>query len=156
MGDKDRRVEFIQEYTLKSMRLKADKWNKIIIFDEQRQYLQVWWWIWKYSCSGNYPRPSWTATSHNRWWSRRTSRATSTSTRTGPAPSGTRASTLLRGRRGRFPRTRWSWLIQGIHNCDLPRTMTFVSSWPSVTSTPMLWTTSAAGWRRYQDLLESF
>ena len=43
MGDKDRRVEFIQEYTLKSMRLKADKWNKIIIFDEQRQYLQVWW-----------------------------------------------------------------------------------------------------------------
>ena len=41
MGDKDRRVEFIQEYTLKSMRLKADKWNKIIIFDEQRQYLQV-------------------------------------------------------------------------------------------------------------------
>ena len=42
MGDKDRRVEFIQEYTLKSMRLKADKWNKIIIFDEQRQYLQVW------------------------------------------------------------------------------------------------------------------
>ena len=41
MGDKDRRVEFIQEYTLKSMRLMADKWNKIIIFDEQRQYLQV-------------------------------------------------------------------------------------------------------------------
>ena len=41
MADKDRRVEFIQEYTLKSMRLKADKWNKIIIFDEQRQYLQV-------------------------------------------------------------------------------------------------------------------
>ena len=41
MGDKDRRVEFIQEYTLKSMRLKSDKWNKIIIFDEQRQYLQV-------------------------------------------------------------------------------------------------------------------
>ena len=41
MSDKDRRVEFIQEYTLKSMRLKSDKWSKIIMFDEQRQYLQV-------------------------------------------------------------------------------------------------------------------
>ena len=39
-NDKDRRTEFIQEYTLKSMRLKVDKWNKIIISDVQRQYLQ--------------------------------------------------------------------------------------------------------------------
>ena len=41
MGElnKDKRIEFIREYTLTSMRLKIDKWNKIIISDEQRQYL---------------------------------------------------------------------------------------------------------------------
>ena len=33
------RIEFIREYTLTSMRLKVDKWNKIIISDEQRSYL---------------------------------------------------------------------------------------------------------------------
>ena len=38
---RDRRVEFLQEFTLKSMRLKIDKWNKIVVHDEQRQYLQV-------------------------------------------------------------------------------------------------------------------
>ena len=38
---KDRRVEFLQDFTLKSMRLKIDKWNKIVVHDEQRQYLQV-------------------------------------------------------------------------------------------------------------------
>lgn len=38
---KDRRLEFIQEFTLRSMRLKIDKWNKIVVHDEQRQYLQV-------------------------------------------------------------------------------------------------------------------
>ena len=32
-------MEFIRDYTLASMRLKQDKWNKIIISDEQRQYL---------------------------------------------------------------------------------------------------------------------
>ena len=37
--EKDRRVDFIREYTLTSMRLKQDKWNKIIISDEQRNYL---------------------------------------------------------------------------------------------------------------------
>ena len=39
--ERDRRIEFIQEFTLKSMRLKMDKWNKIVIHDEQRQYLQA-------------------------------------------------------------------------------------------------------------------
>ena len=38
---RDRRVEFLQDFTLKSMRLKIDKWNKIVVHDEQRQYLQV-------------------------------------------------------------------------------------------------------------------
>ena len=38
-SEKDRRVDFIREYTLTSMRLKQDKWNKIIISDEQRNYL---------------------------------------------------------------------------------------------------------------------
>ena len=33
------RIEYIREYTLTSMRLKIDKWNKIIISDEQRSYL---------------------------------------------------------------------------------------------------------------------
>ena len=33
------RMDFIREYTLASMRLKLDKWNKIIISDEQRQFL---------------------------------------------------------------------------------------------------------------------
>ena len=32
-------MDFIREYTLASMRLKLDKWNKIIISDEQRQFL---------------------------------------------------------------------------------------------------------------------
>ena len=31
---RDRRVEFLQEFTLKSMRLKIDKWNKIVVHDE--------------------------------------------------------------------------------------------------------------------------
>ena len=38
---RDCRVEFLQDFTLKSMRLKIDKWNKIVVHDEQRQYLQV-------------------------------------------------------------------------------------------------------------------
>ena len=38
-SEKDRRGDFIREYTLTSMRLKQDKWNKIIISDEQRNYL---------------------------------------------------------------------------------------------------------------------
>ncbi len=33
------RMEFIQDYTLKSLRLKPDKWNKLIISDEQRTFI---------------------------------------------------------------------------------------------------------------------
>ena len=33
------RLEFIQDYTLKSLRLKQDKWNKLVISDEQRGFL---------------------------------------------------------------------------------------------------------------------
>ena len=33
------RLEFIQDYTLKSLRLKPDKWNKLIISDEQRTFI---------------------------------------------------------------------------------------------------------------------
>ncbi len=32
-------MEFIQDYTLKSLRLKPDKWNKLIISDEQRTFI---------------------------------------------------------------------------------------------------------------------
>ena len=34
------RVQFIQDYTLKSMRLKPDKWAKLVISDEQRRHLE--------------------------------------------------------------------------------------------------------------------
>ena len=33
------RVQFIQDYTLKSMRLKPEKWAKLVISDEQRRHL---------------------------------------------------------------------------------------------------------------------
>ena len=33
------RVQFIQDYTLKSMRLKPEKWMKLVISDEQRRHL---------------------------------------------------------------------------------------------------------------------
>ena len=33
------RLAFLEDYTLKSLRLKQDKWNKLIISDEQRNYL---------------------------------------------------------------------------------------------------------------------
>ena len=33
------RIIFIRDYTLKSLRLKHDKWNKLIISDEQRTIL---------------------------------------------------------------------------------------------------------------------
>ena len=32
---------FIREYTITSMRLKKEKWNKITISDEQRAYLHA-------------------------------------------------------------------------------------------------------------------
>ena len=34
------RVHFIQDYTLKSMRLKPEKWVKLVISDEQRRHLE--------------------------------------------------------------------------------------------------------------------
>ena len=34
------RVQFIQDYTLKSMRLKPEKWAKLVISDEQRRHLE--------------------------------------------------------------------------------------------------------------------
>ena len=37
--DKDKRICFIRDYTLKSLRLKQDKWNKLVISDEQRNLL---------------------------------------------------------------------------------------------------------------------
>ena len=33
------RLAFIEDYTLKSLRLKTDKWNKLIISDDQRGFL---------------------------------------------------------------------------------------------------------------------
>ena len=32
-------MDFLQDYTLKSLRLKQDKWNKLVISDEQRGYM---------------------------------------------------------------------------------------------------------------------
>ena len=38
-GEKDPRVEFLADFTLKSLRLKSDKWARLLISDEQRTYL---------------------------------------------------------------------------------------------------------------------
>ena len=35
----DERLDFIQDYTLKSLRLKPDKWARLMISDEQRMFL---------------------------------------------------------------------------------------------------------------------
>lgn len=35
----DPRYDFIQDYTLKSLRLKGDKWARMTISDEQRNYI---------------------------------------------------------------------------------------------------------------------
>ena len=35
----DDRLDFIQDYTLKSLRLKPDKWARLMISDEQRMFL---------------------------------------------------------------------------------------------------------------------
>ncbi len=35
----DPRYDFIQDYTLKSLRLKSDKWVRMVISDEQRSYI---------------------------------------------------------------------------------------------------------------------
>ena len=34
------RIQFIQDYTLKSIRLKPEKWAKLVISDEQRRHLE--------------------------------------------------------------------------------------------------------------------
>ena len=40
MGESsDTRVDFIQEYTLKTLRLKPDKWSRMVVSDEQRTYI---------------------------------------------------------------------------------------------------------------------
>ena len=38
-GEKDPRIEFLSEFTLKSLRLKSDKWARLVISDEQRTFL---------------------------------------------------------------------------------------------------------------------
>ena len=35
----DFRMEFLKEYTISSLKLKKEKWKKIIVSDEQREYL---------------------------------------------------------------------------------------------------------------------
>ena len=40
MDHDDKRAAFIQDYTLKSMRLKPEKWAKLVISDEQRRHLE--------------------------------------------------------------------------------------------------------------------
>jgi len=42
MGDtllSDSRLDFIQDFTLKTLRLKPDKWARMTISDEQRNYI---------------------------------------------------------------------------------------------------------------------
>ena len=38
-GEKDPRVEFLADFTLKSLRLKSDKWARLLISDEMRTYI---------------------------------------------------------------------------------------------------------------------
>ena len=35
----DERLDFIQDYTLKSLRLKPDKWARLMVSDEQRNFV---------------------------------------------------------------------------------------------------------------------
>ena len=37
----DPRVDYIQEFTLKTLRLKPDKWARMIISDEQRIFISA-------------------------------------------------------------------------------------------------------------------
>jgi dynein heavy chain len=40
MGESsDPRFDFIQDYTLKSLRLKPDKWSRMMVSDEQRTFI---------------------------------------------------------------------------------------------------------------------
>jgi dynein heavy chain len=36
---RDPRMEFLQEFTLKSLRLKPDKWARMVVSDEQRNFI---------------------------------------------------------------------------------------------------------------------
>ena len=36
----DDRLDFIQDFTLKSLRLKPDKWHRLMISDDSRNFLQ--------------------------------------------------------------------------------------------------------------------
>ena len=36
---KDPRIDFLSEFTLKTLRLKPDKWSRLMISDEQRTFL---------------------------------------------------------------------------------------------------------------------
>ena len=38
-GEKDPRIEFLENFTLKSLRLKSDKWSRLLISDEMRTFL---------------------------------------------------------------------------------------------------------------------
>ena len=38
-GEKDPRIEFLENFTLKSLRLKSDKWSRLLISDEMRNFL---------------------------------------------------------------------------------------------------------------------
>ena len=38
-GAKDPRMEFLSDYTCKTLRLKADKWARMMVSDEQRNFL---------------------------------------------------------------------------------------------------------------------
>ena len=38
-GEKDPRIEFLADFTLKSLRLKSDKWSRLLISDEMRNFL---------------------------------------------------------------------------------------------------------------------
>ena len=40
-ANKDPRIDYIQEFTLKSLRLKPDKWARMVISDEQRIFIQA-------------------------------------------------------------------------------------------------------------------
>ena len=56
------RVDFIADYTLKSLRLKPDKWQRMFISDEQRTYVMQFiekgnFWIVSFSYVGKHPTP---------------------------------------------------------------------------------------------------
>ena len=36
---RDPRMDFLQEFTLKSLRLKPDKWSRMVVSDEQRNFI---------------------------------------------------------------------------------------------------------------------